>query len=53
MLVHSFIHEDGTELDEEFGKRITDYVLSHKEEFPEIFEWLDRQLDEERIKKYK
>lgn len=52
MPVHSFIHEDVTDVDEELNKRFTDYVLSHKEEFPEIFEWLDRQLDEERIKKY-
>lgn len=53
MPVHSFIYEDGTKVDEELSKRVTGYVLSHKEEFPEIFEWLDKRLDEERIKKYK
>ncbi len=38
--------EDGTEISEEWDKRINDYIFGHEEEFPEFFDWLDKLVDE-------
>lgn len=38
--------EDGTEISEEWDKRINDYIFSHQEQFPEFFDWIDQLIDD-------
>ena len=43
---HSY-RENGIELSEEWNTKINDFVFSNQEQFPELFNSIDKMIDEE------